>query len=290
MLRFLIFLSVLFLLLYLTDRLVEEIQPEEEDDWARLVSEAELAKVPAPRPLPLTEQTERRPACHFFSPECFNVYRCGSVPGQLKVYIYPPQSYVREDGESVLEMSEEFYQMLSAVYHSDYYTADPRAACLLMPSLDLLNVQQADLGLVAAILSSLPHWEGGRNHLLFNIFNGWNIPSGRAVLARPEYSRARLGYHLTIPVLSSLQFTEDQAKPFLLSYQADTDTKTVSVLSRSSRDLLAVPHSVEQYRRLLPRAVFCLVRLSRPHSPLSLLTDCLAARSIPVILSHPLCG
>ena len=290
MLKFLIFLLVLLSLLYLTDRLLEDDQPQEEDDWARLVSEAELHRVPAPRPLPLTGETQRRLACHFYSPDCFNVYRCGSVQAQLKVYIYPPRSYVREDGKGVLEMSEEWFQMLSAVYHSDYYTPDPQAACLLLPSLDLLNIQEADLGLVASILSSLPHWDGGRNHLLFNIINGANIPSGRAILARPEYSRQRLGYHLTIPVLSNIKFTEDQPQPFLLSYQADTDTKTVSVLRRSSSELLAVPQRVEQYRAVLGRAVFCLVRLTGeiPHKPLSLLTDCLAARSIPVILAYSL--
>ena len=282
MLRFLIFLFVFCLLLYLTDRLLEDSAPE--DDWARLVSEAELHKVPVPPPP--TDPSQRNLACHFYSPDCFNVYRCGSVQGQLKVYIYPPRSYVNEEGEAVLEMSEEWFQMLSAVYHSEYYTPDPLSACLLLPSVDLLNIRQADLGLVASVLSSLPHWEGGRNHLLFNIINGWNIPSGRAILARPEYSRQRLGYHLTIPVLSSVTFSPDQAKPFLLSYQADTDPQTVSVLRRSSSDLLAVPHTAEQYRRLLPQAVFCLVPL--PHHPLSLLTDCLAARSIPVILAFSL--
>ena len=288
MLKFLIFLLALGLLLYLTDLLLGEDQGElqEEDDWARLVSQAELHRVPVPPPPP-SDLPQRSLACHFSSPDCFNVYRCGSEQGQLKVYIYPPTSYVREGGEPVLEMSEEWFQMMSAVYSSQYYTAEPDRACLLLPSLDLLNIDKADLGLVGSLLSSLPHWEGGRNHLLFNIINGWDIPSGRAILARPEYSRARLGYQLTIPVLSPATFpTRGQAQPFLLSYQADTDPRTVAVLRRGSSNLLAVPHGEEQYRRLLPQAVFCLVPL--PHHPLSLLTDCLAAGSVPVILAFSL--
>ena len=133
MLRFLIFLLVFCLLLYLTDRLLEDSAPE--DDWARLVSEAELHKVPVPPPP--TDPSQRNLACHFYSPDCFNVYRCGSVQGQLKVYIYPPRSYVNEEGEAVLEMSEEWFQMLSAVYHSEYYTPDPLSACLLILLFDL---------------------------------------------------------------------------------------------------------------------------------------------------------
>ena len=84
MLKFLIFLLALGLLLYLTDLLLGEDQGElqEEDDWARLVSQAELHRVPVPPPPP-SDLPQRSLACHFSSPDCFNVYRCGSEQGQL---------------------------------------------------------------------------------------------------------------------------------------------------------------------------------------------------------------
>ena len=201
----------------------------------------------------------------------------------LAVYIYPPHTYVTADGSPVLETSSEWLEMLSAVHSSQYFTPDPAEACLLLPSVDLLNVRPEEKRLVASVLQSLSFWNGGKNHLLFNIINGWDLPSDRAILARPEYSRTRLGYDLTIPVLSPNKFSPSQPKPFLLSYQEDTDTKIVKVLSKSSPDVISIPHQTSQYLKLLARAVFCLVTV--PHNPLTLLTDCLAAGSLPVILS-----
>ena len=201
----------------------------------------------------------------------------------LAVYIYPPHTYVTADGSPVLETSSEWLEMLSAVHSSHYFTPDPAEACLLLPSVDLLNVRPEEKRLVASVLQSLSFWNGGKNHLLFNIINGWDLPSDRAILARPEYSRTRLGYDLTIPVLSPNKFSPSQSKPFLLSYQEDTDTKIVKVLSKSSPDVISIPHQTSQYLKLLARAVFCLVTV--PHNPLTLLTDCLAAGSLPVILS-----
>lgn len=83
MLRFIIFLLVLFLILYLTDRLLDP-EDEEEDSWVRLVrlSEEQVVQVPV---LGWEEQEggERKSACHFYSQDCFDVYRCGGQ-GRLK--------------------------------------------------------------------------------------------------------------------------------------------------------------------------------------------------------------
>ena len=284
MLRFIIFLLVLLLVLYLTDRLLDpEAEQEAEDDWARLVAFSEDHPVVlSPAEVEVVEAGRRKSSCHFYSQDCWDVYRCG-CEGQLKVYIYPPLSYITEDGSPVLETSQEWQEMLSAVHSSHYFTPDPGEACLLLPSVDLLHVKPGQRKLIASVLQSLPHWNGGRNHLLFNIINGWDLPSDRAILARPEYSRQRLGFDLTIPVLSQNKFQDNQPRPFLLSYQEDTDTKIVKLLRKSSSDLLSIPHQTSQYLKLLPRSVFCLVTL--PHNPLTLLTDCLAAGSIPVLLS-----
>ena len=42
----------------------------------------------------------------------------------------------------VAPLTTEFYEMLEAVYSSPYYTEDPSEACLFIPSIDLLNLQE----------------------------------------------------------------------------------------------------------------------------------------------------
>ena len=46
----------------------------------------------------------------------------------IAVYIYPPEEYFIEGEGRVLEMSQEMYEMLEAVYTSEHYTPDPAAA------------------------------------------------------------------------------------------------------------------------------------------------------------------
>ena len=42
----------------------------------------------------------------------------------------------------VAALTTEYYEMLEAVYSSPYYTEDPSEACLFIPSIDLLNLQE----------------------------------------------------------------------------------------------------------------------------------------------------
>ena len=42
----------------------------------------------------------------------------------------------------VAPLTTEYYEMLEAVYSSPYYTEDPLEACLFLPSIDLLNLQE----------------------------------------------------------------------------------------------------------------------------------------------------
>ena len=111
-----------------------------------------------------------------------------------------------EDGDKVLEMSKEMYQILETVYNSEFYTSDPDEACIFLPSVDLLNTGKTDNKLVSVILSELPYWgASGKNHLILNIINnGHSLPTGEAILATPDHLRPRLGFDLTIPALSPL--------------------------------------------------------------------------------------
>ena len=91
---------------------------------------------------------------------CFDVYRCGYTsfdgPPQISVYVYPPTRYVDEAGAAhELPMSHEFADILQAIVDSGFYTSDASAACLLVPSVDLLNQNTIRLHVASQILASL---------------------------------------------------------------------------------------------------------------------------------------
>jgi len=91
---------------------------------------------------------------------CFDVYRCGfksgEGPPQISVYIYPPVRYLDEAGDPLmLPMSAEFAELLQTIANSAYYTDDPSTACILVPSIDLLNQNGVRLSKMSTILASL---------------------------------------------------------------------------------------------------------------------------------------
>ena len=91
---------------------------------------------------------------------CFDVYRCGYTsvdgPPQISVYVYPPARYVDEDGiPHEVSMSQEYAGILQAIVDSGFYTSDASTACLLVPSIDLLNQDTVRLHLISQILASL---------------------------------------------------------------------------------------------------------------------------------------
>ena len=189
-----------------------------------------------------------------------------------------------------MDMSHEMYQILETVYNSEFYTADPAEACIFLPSVDLLNTEKTDNKLVSVILSELPYWgTHGRNHLILNILNnGQSLPTGEAILASPDHLRQRLGYGLTVPALSPLNFSAplpSHRRPHLLSYPQHGPSKLIKTLAKHSGDL-TLPVSLDplsRYVKLLTKATFCLVPL--PAVPVTLLTDCLAAGSIPILVT-----
>lgn len=88
--------------------------------------------------------------------DCFNVYRCGE---NLSIYVYPLVDYVDEsaNGKSTLSvMSREFFEILKIIVESRFYTSDPNEACILIPSIDTLNLKRISRGTVAKALATLP--------------------------------------------------------------------------------------------------------------------------------------
>jgi len=268
-------------LLYNQLYLEEDLSPAEE--WAELVGEAVEKTVDMSSP----KAKGKKVGCHFYNSDCFDVYRCGKMNGRLKVYVYPPVMYLMPSGDPVANLSTEFSAMLESLYSSDYYTADPNEACIFVPSLDLLNSEDLNPGAVGRVLHSLEYWGQGRNHLLFNMvyLDSNPLPTDQAIMASSDYGHLRPGYDLAIPIISPLEQPKPPAKrPYLLSYQKVLEPSLLKIMSKSpSKALLAIPPDLPKYLRMLGKATFCLVEL--PAVPTTHLTDCMAAGSIPVIVT-----
>lgn len=209
---------------------------ESSAEWTlerRSVHDAPLARLSPASPLP--ERGDLSCRMH----TCFDVYRCGYNPkNRIKVYIYPLQRFVDEEGVSISStgLSREYNELLSAVSDSHFYTDDVTRACLFLPSIDTLNQNSLRIRETAQALASLPRWDRGMNHLLFNMLPGGppdyntalDVPRDRALLAGGGFSTwtYRQGYDVSIPVYSPLsaevELPERQPGPrrfFVLSSQ-----------------------------------------------------------------------
>ncbi len=141
---------------------------------------------------------------------CFNMSRCRGKHS-FKVYIYP-----RED---IHQLSPLFERILRVIRESPYHTTNPEKACLFIPSYDLLDrdVHSKYYWRSLPPLSSLSHWNGGRNHLIFVQYLGtWpyysehlDLPTGKAIIARASFniSLFREGFDVSLPLIPQ-QLTE----------------------------------------------------------------------------------
>lgn len=104
--------------------------------------------------IPLPEQRDSKCLMH----SCFDVFRCAVNENKLiSVYVYPLTHYLDENGRTINKpMSQEFYELLTTIMRSKYYTADLKKACIIIPSVDTLNQNGMDLKGYARILASLP--------------------------------------------------------------------------------------------------------------------------------------
>lgn len=95
--------------------------------------------------------------CRMHTNNCFNIYRCGyNEENKISVYVYPLTKYLDEDGNQLSpSFSREFYELMTALTESSYYTDDVDKACIIVPALDLLNQRRIDPEFAGRILSSL---------------------------------------------------------------------------------------------------------------------------------------
>ncbi|XP_051881274.1 exostosin-1-like [Pristis pectinata] len=136
---------------------------------------------------------------------CFDSSLCQR--NGFKVYIYPLQK-----GEKI---SESYQKILTTIEDSRYYTSDPRQACLFVLSIDTLDRDQLSFQYVhnvKAKIQSLPLWNDGRNHLIFNLYSGtWpdytedlGFDIGQAMLAKASIGmdNFRSNFDISIPLFS----------------------------------------------------------------------------------------
>lgn len=102
---------------------------------------------------PLSEKRDSKCLAH----SCFDIFRCAVNENKLiSVYVYPFTNFLDENGTVNKAMSQEFYELLTAIKRSKYYTADLGKACIIVPSVDTLNQKGMDIKGYARILASLP--------------------------------------------------------------------------------------------------------------------------------------
>ncbi|XP_049613480.1 exostosin-1 isoform X2 [Syngnathus scovelli] len=135
---------------------------------------------------------------------CFDFARCQPHFG---VYVYPPQ---RGD-----EISPTYRKILSSIQESRFHTEDPVKACLFVLAVDTLDRDRLSPQFVQNArtrIQSLPTWNDGRNHLIFNLYSGtWpdytedlGFEVGQAMLAKASANVAnfRPNFDISIPLFS----------------------------------------------------------------------------------------
>lgn len=140
---------------------------------------------------------------------CFDMSRCRQ--GQFKVFVYPD-----EDGSAAATRSPTYQKMLNVIQESRYYTSDPHQACLFVLAIDTLDrdtLSSSYVHNVQARVQRLPHWNNGRNHLIFNLYSGtWpdysedlGFDIGQAMLAKASMSVTtfRPDFDISIPLFHS---------------------------------------------------------------------------------------
>lgn len=190
---------------------------------------------------------EKNVSCRFHN--CFDVLRCGlREDGKLGVHIYPASWKINSvDGSALFRPpSKQFIQLLEAIERSGYHEENADEACLFVPAIDTLNGNRLDDEMVNKALARLPHWGGGRNHLLFNFLPGKHpdyrtaveLDSGEAVLAGAGFSSQsyRSGFDVSIPMYNILTQVENVRDVVERSYEKDRSLSLVIAHGSFSSD------------------------------------------------------
>ena len=156
-----------------------------------------------------SQETKTLDNCHHYN--CFNVYKCGGSHKKALVHIPQPFSIIKDSKEVSPPLTRDYIDILEAIVNSEFYTENPKEACVIIPAFNLINEAQLDPMLTSKSLASLPHWNGGENHLLISFVTG-NSDSlranhGSAMVAAAGYSTFsyRNQFDIALPSYTTLQ-------------------------------------------------------------------------------------
>lgn len=125
---------------------------------------------------------------------CFDFAKCRGR--DFKVYVYPSES-------DAPPASAVYQRILRVIRQSSFATTDASEACVLVPAVDTLDRDPLSPDYArAARLTDSPLWNGGQNHLIFNLFSGtW-----------PDYSE-ELGLDIGLAMLAKSSIPESSFRP-----------------------------------------------------------------------------
>ncbi|KYN07271.1 Exostosin-2 [Cyphomyrmex costatus] len=217
------------------------------------------------------------------------------------------------------QMTKEFYQILNAIINSKFYTPNPYEACIFIPSIDTLNQNRLRLQEVSQALRTLPFWNKGENHLIFNMVPGTvpdyntiiDVPVGRAIIAGAGMSSLtyRPSFDISLPIYSplvnNLKTNHSNMRIWLVissqininnAFEQDlmeiktTYPKDILVLgpclhfNPMNNTIRCIGEDIYKYPDTLQTGTFCLIirgaRLAQ-----SVLLDAMAAGCIPVVIA-----
>lgn len=140
---------------------------------------------------------------------CFDFTKCYNG---FFIYVYPPEPL--NSLGAAPPISPNYQKIITAIQESRYYTPDPEKACLFVLGIDTLDRDSLSEDYVRNVpsrLARLPHWNNGRNHVIFNLYSGtWpdyiehslGFDTGEAILAKASMSiqHIRHGFDISIPL------------------------------------------------------------------------------------------
>ncbi|CAG0879673.1 unnamed protein product [Darwinula stevensoni] len=247
---------------------------------------------------------------------------CRTEVGSLSVFIYDYVNFVDENGIAVGErISKEYFEILRTIRRSKWYTSNPAVACIFIPALDLLNQERIRLEAAGTALKSLTWWNGGRNHLVWNMLPGGppnyepflEVPKGLAMVAGAGYSISsfRHGFDISIPVFNShmegpplhlhheYKWLAAVPQEHLLSEfeeRVEKQAKNTNILQFIPCPRGPIPNYRERcfsngtsvlYPEILTKSKFCLI-FRDVRTTLLVLQDALKAGCVPVIFADQL--
>uniref|UniRef100_A0A8W7PZM2 Exostosin GT47 domain-containing protein n=1 Tax=Anopheles coluzzii TaxID=1518534 RepID=A0A8W7PZM2_ANOCL len=194
---------------------------------------------------------------------CFDFSKCSDK--NFYVYVYPPEPLNSLGAPPPI--SQNYQKIISAIQESRYYTTDPEQACLFVLGIDTLDRDSLSEDFVRNVpsrLQRLPHWNNGRNHIIFNLYsgtwpdyneNGLGFDPGQAILAKASMSiqSLRPGFDVSIPLFHKQFPLRGGNTGFVISNNFPANKKY----------LLAFKGKRYDYETLLQNSTFCLVPRGR---------------------------